>query len=47
MGCGGSRSPEALRGWPIKTPLADKVWDIARVPECPRPIMVIIVIESP
>ena len=26
---------------PMKTPLAESVCDIARVPECPRPMIVI------
>jgi len=25
----------------MKTPLAERVWDMALVPECPRPMMVI------
>ena len=41
MACGGSRSPERLSGSPMKTLLAISVCDIARVPPCPRPMIVI------
>ena len=33
IACGGSRSPEMFSGSPIHTPLAERVCDMARVPD--------------
>ena len=35
-----------LSGAPMKTPLADSVCEIARVPECPRPIIVTVGLQT-
>src|SRR5512143_3826160 len=41
MSSGGIRSPDSFSVAPMYTPLAESVCDMARVPECPRPMVVI------
>lgn len=37
----GTRSYDELSDAPMCTPLSTRVWEIARVPECPRPMTIV------